>query len=203
MASKKVSDAVLAICNRGCTDIPLETTAREHAAVCPINNRFLCKFCARRFSQASMVEKHTVSNHDWSAKEGTICFVGDFRSPAMILMAPNAVSGLKTKAADGRTEQTSVRSEIIDFLEDDDGHFLDQSCVQPGVTRERSISPFLREKTRTQMAAYRADDNVENRMLKEQVTFLSSQVTELNQTVKFQEKLINKLLTYLPDSAQE
>ena len=40
-------------------------------------------------------------------------------------------------------------------------------------------------------------------MLKEQVTFLSSQVTELNRTVRFQERLIDRLLTYLPVSTKE
>ena len=104
MTTKKTSDAVLAICNRGCTDVPLDMTVRDHAVVCPINNRFLCKFCARRFSQASVVEKHAGSKHNWSVKHGTVCFIRDFRPPAAILMAPNAVSGLKTKEADGRGE---------------------------------------------------------------------------------------------------
>ncbi len=42
-----------------------------------------------------MVEKHADSEHDWSAKEGTVCFVRDFRTPTMILMALIAASGLK------------------------------------------------------------------------------------------------------------
>ena len=97
MTTKKASDAVLAICNRGCTDVPLDMTARDHAVVCPINNRFLCKFCARRFSQASVVEKHAGSEHNWSVKDGTNCFIRDFRPPAAIPNGSQRCLGLEDK----------------------------------------------------------------------------------------------------------
>ena len=96
-----------------------------------------------------------------------------------------------------------MQNEILDFLDDDDGHFLDQCCIPEKGTRERSISPFHRERTGPPLTATHPNEVKENRMLKKQVTFLSSQVTELNRTVRFQERLIDRLLTYLPVSTQE
>ena len=186
------------ICNRGCVDIPANLLAAEHTAMCPIANRYVCRFCLHRAMHTEAVERHAEDTHDWDKENDPTCFIKDSRTVDSILKDPSSVPGyskLYIKPAPAPLISAARRSSPAP---DSPPHFLN-NCLMPTGRRR------LTSGEQTPEPAHRFGDapnsTTEIALLKEHIGFMVNQMTELVQTVRFQEKLIDRLMAYLPASA--
>lgn len=56
-------------CVWGCGPLDAGESARDHAMSCPLNNKYVCTTCLKRFNCQASVESHASDKHGWSYKD--------------------------------------------------------------------------------------------------------------------------------------
>lgn len=69
MPKKTKQSGKLLSCVWGCGPLDAGESAKDHAASCPLNNKFVCTTCLERFSCQASVESHASDKHGWSDKD--------------------------------------------------------------------------------------------------------------------------------------
>ena len=196
-ATTKPSD-LSKICNRGCVNIPANLSGAEHTAVCPIANRYVCRFCLHRAMHTEAIERHAEDTNDWDKENDPTCFVKDSRAVESILKDPSSVPGyskLHIKPAPAPLMAIARRpSPALDSPP----HFL-ENCVPP--TGRKRLSSGEETPEPPHRFGDAPNSTAEITLLKEHIGIMVNQMAELVQTVRFQERLIDRLMVYLPTSA--
>ena len=196
-ATTKPSD-LLKICNRGCVNIPANLLAAEHTAVCPIANRYVCRFCLHRAMHTEAVERYAEDTHDWDKENDPNCFVKNSRAVESIQKDPSSVPGYSKLHIKPAPAPLMAIARRPSSALDSPPHFL-ENCVP--LTGRRRLSSGEETPKPPHRFGNAPNSTAEIALLKEHIGFMVNQMAELVQTVRFQKRLIDRLMVYLPVSA--